>query len=103
MIAAYLSKQRIQTWLVGWLIFAAVAALAVWLHTRTTHELQALQQSERAALYSRTLDTLKGPCSHALDPSLTNYCREQAAFITRFPECDTECHALAARVLQPSR
>jgi len=103
MIAAQFSTQRALAWLAGLLCFATIVALSLWLQTGTKRELRALPQPERSALYIRTLATLKGPCSHALDPALTDYCRQQATFITHFPECDHECRASAARILQPSR
>jgi hypothetical protein len=35
---------------------------------------------------------------------VAEYCRQQADFIKRFPECDRECRDLAARFApQPSR
>lgn len=43
-------------------------------------------------------------CMHARGPEVTDDCRQQADFIKRFRDCDSECRDLAVRFAQtPSR
>lgn len=91
-------------WLVVVMTLLCAVALAVFVHTRLDREISQLPESERRALYERTRETLRTSCAHARGPEVTEYCREQADFIQRFPECDSECRELAARFApQPSR
>lgn len=91
-------------WLGGLLALSLVVVLALYIHTRLDRELQDVPEAERRALYERTLETLRTSCMQARGPTFTDYCREQADFIRRFPECDSECRELAARFApQPSR
>lgn len=68
-------------------------------------ELEKLPPLEREALYTRTFDTLRDTCAQAGDGGrLLEHCREQAAFLRRFPECDAACLELVnAFAPQPSR
>lgn len=95
---------KVIAWLSGVLIFLLACALAVYLHARLTRDLRGLPAPERRVLYERTLETLRTSCTHSPGPPLTDYCRDQANFIERFPECDSACRELAARFApQPSR
>ena len=86
---------------------AILAALAVWSRSggEETRALEQLSAAERRALYERTLHTLQSTCAPQTRPAgLTGYCREQAEFIERFPECDQTCRKLAQRNREkPSR
>ncbi len=91
-------------WLGGLLAIALVCVLAMHIHSRLDRELQDVPEVERRALYERTLETLRASCMQARGPTFTDYCREQADFVRRFPECDSECRELAARFApHPSR
>jgi len=86
------------------LALVLVGAIAVLMYTRLDRELQDIPEAERRALYERILETLRTSCMHARGLAFSDYCRGQADFIRRFPECDSECRALAARFApQPSR
>jgi cytochrome b pre-mRNA-processing protein 3 len=64
---------------------------------QTRHEQQVIRElpaAQRHALYERTFETLSTVCVKPGDPMLQDYCRSQAAFIVRFPECDDACRAL---------
>jgi cytochrome b pre-mRNA-processing protein 3 len=63
----------------------------------TGGELRRLPGAERRALYLRILETLRTTCPRATGPGLTDYCRDQAEFVARFPECDRFCRELAQR------
>lgn len=83
---------------------ATAGLIAQYLHGRTNRELRDLPEADRRALYQRTLETLRTTCEHASGSQLTDYCRSQADFIERFPECDSECRELARRFHpQPTR
>jgi cytochrome b pre-mRNA-processing protein 3 len=93
-----------KTWVVALLAVGLATGLFVLAQKRLDRELSYLPEAERKALYVRTLETLRTVCSQAPGPNLAGYCREQADFVERFPECDGECHAFAARFAsQPSR
>ena len=89
---------------------AAAIALAtaisggVLLQMRLERDLTEMPAAERHALYERTRETLRTSCAQALEQDVAEHCQQQAAFITRFPECNTECQTLAARFAhRPSR
>lgn len=80
-----------------------VTVLAVstvlWLHgpDAETKAIGALSADERRTLYERTLRTLETTCDRTHRPrGLDDYCREQAEFVVKFPECDTGCEERAA-------
>lgn len=96
--------RRMLAWLAAALGLLSAALLAVFMHTRLDRELSELPEPERRALFERTRETLRSSCMQARGPEVTEYCRQQADFIKRFPECDRECRDLAARFApQPSR
>lgn len=91
-------------WVLGISAAALIVATIALTMGRASREIESLPTSERQALYQRTLETLRTSCMQATGPTVTEYCREQAAFILRFPECDRECQTLAGRFAhQPSR
>lgn len=77
-------------------LILAIGAVMVARQTQIDREIRHLPDSQRTALYQRTLETLRSPCSHAGGDALSDFCREQAEFIQRFPECDDACRELAA-------
>ncbi len=92
----------------GWVgaALAIILVLAAWavLQTRMNRELSQLPRPARRALYERTIETLRTSCMQASGPEVTDYCRQQADFIKRFPECERDCRELAARFApKPSR
>lgn len=96
--------RRTLAWLGGASAIVAAFAGAVFLETRLDRELRALPVAERRALYARTLETLHTTCNRECGSEVAEYCRRQADFLTRFPECDSECRDLAARFAPtPSR
>ena len=91
-------------WLSGGLVVAALAAFAIHRQGEPDREMRGMPASERRALYQRTLETLQDACPRATGPTLKEHCREQAAFIEHFPECDNTCRALVAHLTpSPSR
>lgn len=84
-------------WLAVPLVLAASLAVLFFVQKRVEHEIAELPPSERRAFYERTLETLRATCSRAAGPEVSEYCRQQARFITHFPECDAACRDIAAR------
>jgi cytochrome b pre-mRNA-processing protein 3 len=81
------------------LVVLLSVGLIAWHHRRAQAELQSMPTVERAALYERTLSTLRTTCPHADGVQLHDYCQEQAIFVSRFPECDAQCQATCREFL----
>ncbi|MGC4068911.1 MAG: hypothetical protein QM784_30560 [Polyangiaceae bacterium] len=67
--------------------------------SRVDGALFGLPSSERSALYSRTLETLRTTCAHATEGDLFDYCQQQARLIARFPECEGDCQLVSRQFL----
>ena len=81
-----------------------VGALAIWFGRGEERALRRMPADERATLYRRTLDNLVTVCADSGAAGLSEFCREQAEFILKFPECDDTCRAMARRhLLRPTR
>jgi cytochrome b pre-mRNA-processing protein 3 len=84
----------------AWVLVAVTGVGAVfWSQTRASAELRAMPALERAALYARTLETLRTTCTQIQGSELLDYCRQQAEFVSRFPECDAACQGACQRLL----
>src|SRR5512138_82311 len=81
----------------GTLLVGSLAGAVIYADGRTDRELRGLPETDRRPLYQRTLDTLRTSCAHARGPNLSDFCTEQAAFVSRFPECDADCRELARK------
>lgn len=96
------ARQRSRRIAVAVAAAALVIALLAVMYLRGTAERRAIARlpaPERRALYDRTLSTLRSTCNpHARPAGLEGYCADQAAFIQRFPECDSACEDLAAHL-----
>ena len=84
-------------------VTAALVAFAVggtwfWNRHLSQQELLALPSQQRHALYVHTLETLETVCMRTQGPDLTEYCREQARFIVRLPECGATCQEICRRL-----
>jgi hypothetical protein len=88
-------------------LMVLVSAALVWLRSRDAEHdaIRRLSDAERRALYERTLRTLRSSCDPKTRPQgLADFCRAQADFILKFPECDSVCTTLAAEFRQlPTR
>ena len=69
-------------------------------HSRL-QEVRSLAPDARASMFARALDDVKTTCAavDATDEVLRDHCRDQAAFLVMFPECDAACESLAAAAL----
>jgi hypothetical protein len=57
-----------------------------------------LPDSDRRALYERTMRTLQSTCvAPERTRGLDDFCRGQAEFILKFSECDAPCVSLAGK------
>ncbi|HEY6559917.1 MAG TPA: hypothetical protein VI072_21685 [Polyangiaceae bacterium] len=94
------STQKL-SWIFG--VLAALAGLlalfgvAYFYQARADRELRELPEHESRALYERTLETLRTSCAHMTGPNLSEYCRQQADIIQRFPYCDRACREIAEK------
>jgi hypothetical protein len=54
-------------------------------------------------MYQRTLANVRATCSPPA-PAVESHCRDLAALLLDFPECDADCVALARRIRnEPTR
>jgi hypothetical protein len=94
-------------WLLAVVLVLGATVALVWTSaTADTRALRALPDDVRLALYTRTLENLRGTCDPAPPRSLREFCREQAALAAKFQECDAApvCQELVRRHLfQPHR
>jgi len=94
-------------WLFAALVGLAATGALVWTSaTADTRALRALPDDLRLALYTRTLQNLRGTCDPAPPRSLRQFCGEQATLAGRFKECDHDqaCQELVQRHrVQPRR
>ena len=51
----------------------------------------------RAGMYQRTLASVRESCVPP-KPNVESYCRDQAALLLTYPECDADCVALARAI-----
>jgi hypothetical protein len=92
-------RQRYAMFAIAFLVLAVVGNW-FWSLRQERVDLLGLPTQERQALYKRTLETLESVCVSAAGSEIKDYCRKQAQFIARFPECDAACEA-ACRSLAP--
>jgi hypothetical protein len=81
-------------------IAIACLVVVVWLRgpDQESVAIRSLPEHERRALYDRTLGTLESSCSPSRRrKGLDDFCRTQAEFVVKFPECDARCASLAAK------
>jgi hypothetical protein len=101
--------RRLQRWergLVAALVATGVACgiLAyVWSAGEVTRALRHLPVEQRAGLYQRTMENLTTICDPAPGRSMRDFCRTEAEFALRFPECDDVCRAIARRQMSLPR
>lgn len=89
------SKSVPRAW--WWFVLAALLLLpVVWftIHLGTRSRLEALAPEERAELFRATLTAFRTECV-GREPIDLARCRENAAFLLEFPECDRACHSVA--------
>jgi hypothetical protein len=74
-----------------------VAIVTIWLVEGADRRgVVDLPATERSALYERTLENLR-LCTRHYDALPDDFCEHEAAFVTRFPECDEGCLVLSRR------
>jgi hypothetical protein len=72
-----------------------------WREHRLRADLRALPAAARQLLYRDTVEELRSVC--AVQAGLREHCARQAELLSKFPECDRECRALADRFLDHAR
>jgi hypothetical protein len=84
---------------------AGVILLLWWNEGAERRAIRDMPETERQALYTRTMQNLTSVCAPA-DDALRGFCQEQARLAMEFRECDQACLELADRQLsrvQPPR
>jgi hypothetical protein len=88
---------------VGAALAAMIAGMAIgqW---RGVDRIRSLPDGVRAAAYARALGDIEQTCAPPPenDP-LRQHCREQAQYVTIFPECDATCRQLVEPLLPHAR
>lgn len=74
---------------------AVGSAYWVWSDGALARTIAALPTSERARLYTRTLENLRLCHARAQEDALRDFCDEQATLALAFPQCEDECSELA--------
>jgi hypothetical protein len=92
--------RRALAWIALALGVAGVASYLVWQQGAEDRAIRSLPAEERRAQFLRTAEELRTVCA---DPpaALRPHCRQQAEFLSRFPECDTACLQLVERFFPP--
>jgi hypothetical protein len=75
----------------------AVIGTTYWSHRQAHADLLGIPTQERQSLYEHTLEALRTTCTRTIGEDLAQYCREQAQFVSQFPECDASCLALCRK------
>jgi hypothetical protein len=89
---------------VGALAIVLGVGLWVWTQGSEGRAIQRLDPVQRHALYVSTLQALESTCQTERDTGLRAYCRQQAEFIRKFPECDEHCREVARiQLAEPAR
>jgi uncharacterized protein HemX len=95
---------RALAWIALALAVVGAAGYLVWQQGAEDRAIRSLPAEERRAQFLRTAEELRTICA---DPpeALRAHCRQQAEFLSRFPECDAACRLLVERFfpVQPAR
>lgn len=84
-------SRRARGWALGLAVVLLLGAIAWRAFTRTDPLLE-LSPAERAAIYESGLESFAAICERKpLADASRAYCREQARFLRRFPECGQTC------------
>ncbi|HTO09380.1 MAG TPA: hypothetical protein VMR86_20170 [Myxococcota bacterium] len=84
---------RRPAWLAALALVLAAGAMVLWqLASR-----REAPDAHRAGMYQKTLASVRESCVPP-KPNVESYCRDQAAFLLTFPECDADCVALARSI-----
>jgi hypothetical protein len=83
------------------LALAGVGTTWIWWTGMAGGSVRSMPAKARLELYDRTMRDLVSQCAADRDPSLSDYCLQQAEFAMTFPECDAACTRIARRALEP--
>jgi hypothetical protein len=77
---------------------AAVGAYVLWQGHERRRVVEDLRGSDRQAVYESTIAGFRKLCVDRGGEGFDKYCDAQRAFLELFPECDTGCTRLLAKV-----
>src|SRR5262245_22493459 len=89
-------RERARIWFFGSLTCAVIVLWMAWSMTADRRAIARLPAEQRRVVYEHTLTSIRTMCTSLDDPAIRRRCREQAEFLTTFPECDAECQKLVA-------
>ena len=91
--------RRGRAWLVVALLLLAAGGFLLWQFAAQW----GAPNPHRVEMYQRILDNLRASCVPP-KPTLEGYCRDQAALLLEYPECDADCAALVRAIRhEPAR
>jgi len=83
---------------------AAVGSYLLWQGHERRRMVEDLRGADRQAVYASTIAGFKKLCVDRTGEGFEKYCDAQRDFLELFPECDTGCTRLLAKVEQvPTR
>lgn len=96
-----MNARTVPLWIVS---LAAVSGYLVWQRHERRRLLEDLSAADRRAVYESTISGFKKLCVDRGQAGFEKYCEAQRDFLELFPECDTGCVRLLAKVEQvPTR
>ncbi len=73
------------------LVTLVVLTMLDWKAGKERRALDRLPEPARKALFNRTLESVEAVCFSPQRYHFSDYCRSEASFLKKFPECDTDC------------
>lgn len=94
-----MSRDRVRKIVGIGLISIAVAAVVLWLfggeHVAERQAIRRLPPDIRRTIFAEELQVFQSLCGEQpRQDALETHCRNQAAFLAQFPECDSGCEQL---------
>ncbi len=100
-VAATGTSRALRVLALLFLVVSGWIAMIGWREHRLNAAVAAMPVATQQAAYRRAFDDLSTTC--AARPELDEHCRAQAEFILHFPQCGTDCDALARHFLSKAR
>ena len=73
------------------LVTLLVLTMLDWKVGGERRALSKLPEPARRAIFDRTLESVESVCFSSHRYQFAEYCRVEASFLKKFPECDTDC------------
>ncbi|WP_224368605.1 hypothetical protein [Hyalangium versicolor] len=89
--------------LLGGLLVLLLIALITWGLISERRAVEQMNPQTRAAVFQETWKSFQLLCREGVDSALTSRCRDQARFLSDFPECQADCRQQLDGFYRPSR